>query len=52
MALNLKRMVKAIFFAMLMDIIWAEDMISQPIFLLCQQIQFLTLSRSLMLRAR
>ena len=36
MALNLKRMVKAIFSAMLMDKIWAENMISQPIFRLCQ----------------
>ena len=38
MALNLKRMVKAIFFAMLMDKIWAENMIPQPIFRLCQQV--------------
>ena len=42
MALNLKRMVKAIFSAMLMDKIWAENIISQPIFRLCQQVQFLT----------
>ena len=35
-------MVKAIFSAMLMDKIWAENMISQPIFCLCQQVQFLT----------
>ena len=41
MALNLKRMVKAIFSAMLMDKIWAENMISQPIFRLCQQVQSL-----------
>ena len=31
-------MVKAIFFAMLMDKIWAENMIPQPIFRLCQQV--------------
>ena len=47
MALNLKRMVKAIFFAMLMDKIWAEDMISQPIFRLCQHVQLLTLPQKL-----
>ena len=43
MALNLKRMAKAIFSAMLMDKIWAENMISQPIFCLCQQVHSLTL---------
>ena len=43
MALNLKRMVKAIFSAMLMGKIWAENKISQLIFYLCQQIQLLTL---------
>ena len=43
MALNLKRMVKAIFSAMLMGKIWAENKISQLIFYLCQQIQSLTL---------
>ena len=42
MALNLKRMVKAIFSAMLMDKIWAENMFSQPIFCLCQQVQLWT----------
>ncbi|MCI7157897.1 MAG: transposase [Flintibacter sp.] len=42
MALNLKRMVKAIFSAMLMDKIWAENIISQPIFRLCQQVRSLT----------
>ena len=42
MALNLKRMVKAIFSAMLMDKIWAETMIPQPIFCLCPQAQLLT----------
>ena len=44
MALNLKRMVKAIFSAMLMDKIWAENTFSQPIFRLCQQVPYLTLS--------
>ena len=39
MALNLKRMVKAIFSVMLMDKIWAENTISQPIFRLCQQVK-------------
>ena len=43
MALNLKRMVKAIFSAMLMGKIWAENKISQLIFYLCQQIQLFTL---------
>ena len=43
MALNLKRMVKAIFPAVLMGKIWAENMISQPIFYLCQRVQYLTL---------
>ena len=43
MALNLKRMAKAIFSAIYMDKIWAENMISQPIFYLCQQVQYLTL---------
>lgn len=43
MALNLKRMAKAIFPAIFMDKIWAENMISQPIFRLCQQVQLLTL---------
>ena len=42
MALNLKRMVKAIFFAIYTDEIWAENMISQSIFHLCQRVQFLT----------
>ena len=41
MALNLKRMVKAIFSAMLMDKIWAENMFSQPISCLCQQVPYL-----------
>ncbi len=36
MALNLKRMAKAIFSAINMDKIWAENMISQPIFHFCQ----------------
>ena len=45
MALNLKRMVKAIFSAMLMDKIWAENMISQPIFCLCEQVPYSTLSQ-------
>ena len=44
MALNLKRMVKAIFSAMLMDKIWAENIISQPIFRLCQQVLYFTYS--------
>lgn len=43
MALNLKRMAKAIFSAIYMDKMWAENMISQPIFYLCQQVQLLTL---------
>ena len=42
MALNLKRMVKAIFSAMLMDKIWAKNIISQPIFRLCQQVRLWT----------
>ena len=40
MALNLKRMVKAIFFAIYTDEIWAENMISQSIFHLCQRVQY------------
>ena len=40
MALNLKRMVKAVFSAVFMDEIWAENMISQPIRYLCQQVQY------------
>ena len=47
MALNLKRMAKAIFSAIYMDKMWAENMISQPIFYLCQQVQLLTLPREL-----
>ena len=47
MALNLKRMAKAIFSAIYMDKMWAENMISQPIFYLCQQVQSLTLPVSL-----
>ena len=47
MALNLKRMAKAIFSAIYMDKIWAENMISQPIFHLCQQVQSLTLPKHL-----
>ena len=39
MALNLKRMAKAIFFTIYLDKVWAETMISQPIFYLCQQVQ-------------
>lgn len=35
MALNLKRMVKAIFYEISMVEIWVENMISQPIFHLC-----------------
>lgn len=49
MALNLKRMVKAIFSAMLMDKIWAENMFSQPIFCLCQQVPYSTLSQTMFL---
>ena len=45
MALNLKRMVKAIFSAMLMGKIWAENKISQLIFYLCQQILYYTLTQ-------
>ena len=52
MALNLKRMVKAIFSAMLMDKIWAENIISQPIFRLCQQVQFLSAKFVLITRER
>ena len=44
MALNLKRMAKAIFPAIFMDKIWAENMISRPIFCLCQQVPYSTLS--------
>ena len=44
MALNLKRMAKAIFFTIYLDKVWAETMISQPIFYLCQQIHYSTLS--------
>ena len=43
MALNLKRMAKAIFSAIYPDKMWAETMIPQPIFYLCQQVQYLTL---------
>ena len=43
MALNLKRMAKAIFSAIYMDKMWAENMISQPIFHLCQRVHSLTL---------
>lgn len=39
MALNLKRMAKAIFSAIYPDKMWAETMIPQPIFYLCQQVQ-------------
>lgn len=42
MALNLKRMVKAILIATYVDEIWVENMISRPIFSLCQQTQILT----------
>ena len=42
MALNLKRMVKAIFFAIYTDEIWAENMISQSIFHLCQRVPYST----------
>lgn len=38
MALNLKRMAKAIFSAIYPDKMWAETMIPQPIFYLCQTI--------------
>ena len=44
MALNLKRMVKAIFSAIHMDKIWAENIIFRPIFYLCQQVPYCTLS--------
>ena len=43
MALNLKRMAKAIFSAIYPDKMWAETMIPQPIFYLCQQVQSRTL---------
>ena len=43
MALNLKRVAKAIFSAIYPDKMWAETMIPQPIFYLCQQVQLLTL---------
>ena len=36
---------KAIFSAIYLDKMWAEAMISQPIFFLCQQVQSLTLPR-------
>ena len=36
-------MAKAIFFTIYLDKVWAETMIPQPIFYLCQQIQSLTL---------
>ena len=44
MALDLKRMAKAIFFTIYLDKVWAETMISQPIFYLCQQVPYSTLS--------
>ena len=47
MALNLKRMAKAIFSAIYMDKMWAENMISQPIFYLCQQVQFLDTTKAI-----
>ena len=34
-------MAKAIFFTIYLDKVWAETMISQPIFYLCQQVLFL-----------
>ena len=43
MALNLKRMVRAIFPAIYPHKMWAEDMISRSIFRLCQRVQYLTL---------
>ena len=45
MALNLKRMVKAIFSAIYPNKMWAETMILQPIFYLCQQSQYWTLAQ-------
>ena len=39
MALNLKRMAKAIFSAIYTGEMWAEDIISQPLFYLYQQVQ-------------
>ena len=36
-------MAKAIFFAIYVDAMWTEDMISRPIFHLCQQVQLWTL---------
>ena len=44
MALNLKRMANAIFSAIYMDKMWAETIISQPTFYLCQQVPYSTLS--------
>ena len=43
MALKLKRMAKAICSTIYLDKVWAETIISQPIFYLCQQVQSLTL---------
>ena len=42
MALNLKRMAKAIFSAIYMDKMWAETIISQSIVYLCQQVPYCT----------
>ena len=43
MALNLKRMVKAIFNKLKIRFMWAEEVFPQPSFSFCQQVQILTL---------
>ena len=43
MALNLKRMVKAIFYKLKIQFIWAEGLFPRPSFPFCQQVQSLTL---------
>ena len=39
MALNLKRMVRAIFYKLKIQFIWAEEVFPRPSFLFCQQVQ-------------
>ena len=43
MALNLKRMVRAIFNKLKIRFMWAEEVFPQPSFSFCQQVQSLTL---------
>ena len=47
MALNLKRMVRAIFNKLKIRFMWAEEVFPQPSFSFCQQVQLLTAPSSL-----